>query len=155
MYSSLKLLNFVPPSKNFQLFWGYDHGKKSVSVSCDPKHKEILSDALGLSTSITSSMIEGHMVNLHVVVTRLINKRTYGVFDNMQKKFGLALCLMGKFLLCFGRPGIMDARAIGIVSQVKDGDNLASLILAENLLGLDSVFLGGESQQFLGSPLTL
>ena len=49
----------------------------------------------------------------------------------------------------------MDARAIGIVSQVKDGDNLASLILAENLLGLDSVFLGGESQQFLGSPLTL
>ena len=49
----------------------------------------------------------------------------------------------------------MDARAIGIVSQVKDGDNLASLILAETLLGLDSVFLGGESQNFFGSPLTL
>ena len=27
--------------------------------------------------------------------------------------------------------------------------------MAETLLGLDSVFLGGESQQFLGSPLTL
>ena len=49
----------------------------------------------------------------------------------------------------------MDARAIGIVSQVKDGDNPASLILAKTLLGLDSVFLGGESQRFLGSPLTL
>ena len=31
------------------------------------------------------------------------------------------------------------------MSQVKDGDNLASLILAETLLGLDSVLLGGKS----------
>ena len=49
----------------------------------------------------------------------------------------------------------MNARVIGIVSQVKDGDNPASLILAETFLGLDSVFIGGESQHFLGSPLTL
>ena len=62
---------------------------------------------------------------------------------------------MGEFLLCSGRPGFVDARAIGIVSQVKDGDNPASLILAKTLLGLDSVFLGGESQHFLGSPLNL
>ena len=41
------------------------------------------------------------------------------------------------------------------MSQVKDSDNPTSLILAETLLGLDSIFLGGESQQFLGSPLTL
>ena len=49
----------------------------------------------------------------------------------------------------------MDAQAISIVSQIKDGNNLASLILAETLLGLDSVFCGGESQNLLGSPLTL
>jgi len=49
----------------------------------------------------------------------------------------------------------VDARVIGIVSQVKDDDNPTSLILAETLLGLDSVFLGGESQNFLGSSLTL
>ena len=30
-----------------------------------------------------------------------------------------------------------------------------SLILAETLLGLDAVFHGGETQNFLGSPLTL
>ena len=41
------------------------------------------------------------------------------------------------------------------MSQVKDGDNPASLILAETLLGLDSVFLAGKLQNFLGSPLTL
>ena len=62
---------------------------------------------------------------------------------------------MGEFLLDFGRPSFVDARVIGIVSQVKDGDNPASLFLAETLLELDFVFLGGESQQFLGSPLTL
>ena len=62
---------------------------------------------------------------------------------------------MGEFSLCSGRLGFVDAQAIGIVSQVKDGDNPASLILAETLLGLDSIFLGGESQNFLGSPLTL
>ena len=62
---------------------------------------------------------------------------------------------MGVFLLCSGRPSFVDARAIGIVGQVRDGDNPTSLILAETLLGLDFVFLSGESQQFLESPLTL
>ena len=100
-------------------------------------------------------MVEGRMVNLHAIVSRLINKRTHGVSDNMHKNFGLALCFMGEFLLCFRRPGFLDARVIGIVSQVKDGDNHASLILAETFLGLDSLFIGGESQHFLWSPLTL
>ena len=49
----------------------------------------------------------------------------------------------------------MDARAISVVNQIKDGDNPISLILAETLLGLDVVFHGGETQIFLGSPLTL
>ena len=48
-------------------------------------------------------------------------------------------------MLCSGRHGFADARAIGVVSQIKDGDNPISLILAETLLGLDSVFHGGES----------
>ena len=134
---------------------GYDPSKKFVAVSCDPSHREILSDTLGLPTSITSSMIEGHMVYLLAILSRLINKHTHGVTDNMQKNFGLALCFVGEFFLCSGRLGFVDARAIGIVSQVKDGDNPASLILAKTLLGLDSVFLNGKSQYFLGSPLTL
>ena len=62
---------------------------------------------------------------------------------------------MGELLFHSGRPSFVDARAIGIVSQFRDGDNPTSLISAKTLLRLDSVFLGGESQQFLGSPLTL
>ena len=42
-----------------------------------------------------------------------------------------------------------------MVSQIKDGDNPVSLILVETLLGLDVVFHGGESQNFLRSSLTL
>ena len=49
----------------------------------------------------------------------------------------------------------MDAQAISVVNQIKDGDNPVSLVLAETLLGLDTVFHGGESQSFLRSPLTL
>ena len=93
-----------PKIEEFYAILGYDPSKKFVAVSCDPRHKESLFDDLGLPTSITDSMIEGHMVNL----------------------LGL------------------DA-----------GDNHVSLILAETLLGLDVVFHGGETQNFLGSPLTL
>ena len=92
-----------------------------MAVSCDPRHRESLSDALGLPTSITSSMVEGHMVNLHAIVSRLINKCTYGVTDNMQKNFGLALCFVVEFSLCSGRHSFVDARAISVVSQIKDG----------------------------------
>ena len=39
------------------------------------------------------------------------------------------------------------------MSQIKDGDNPVSLILAKTLLGMDFVFHGGKSQNFLGCPL--
>ena len=104
-----KTAELCPTIEGFSTILGYKHGKKSVAISCYPKHREILSDVLGLPTSITSNMIEGHMVNLRAVVMRLINKCTHGVFDNMQKNFGLALCFMGEFLLCSGRLGFVDA----------------------------------------------
>ena len=141
--------------EEFSAILGYNPNKKSVAVSCDPRHKESLSNALGLPASITDSMIEGHMVNLHAIISWLIDKRTYGVTDNMYKNFGLALCMVGKLLLFFGRCGFVDARTISVVNQIKDGDNPFSLILAETLLGLDAVFHDGETQNFLGSPLTL
>ena len=78
-----KTIELCTTIKEFSAILGYDPGKKSVAVPCDPRHREILSGALGLSTLITSSMIEGHMVNLHAIVSRLINKRTHGVTDNM------------------------------------------------------------------------
>ena len=46
----------------------------------------------------------------------------------------------------------MDAQAISVMNQMKDGDILVSLILVETLLGLDVVFHGGETQNFLWSP---
>ena len=78
-----KTAELYPTIDEFSTILGYDCSKKFVAVSCDPRHWESLSDALGLPTSITSSMVEGHMVNLHAIVSRLINKCTYGVIDNM------------------------------------------------------------------------
>ena len=131
--------------KEFSAILSYDPSRKSIAVSCDPRHKESLSDALGFPTSITDSMIEGHMVNLHAIISRLIDKRTYGVTDNMKKNFSLALCMVGKLLFCFGRHSFVDAQAISIVNQIRDGDNPDSLIWAETLLGLDVVFDSGET----------
>ena len=39
--------------EEFSTIMGYDPNKKSAVVSCDPRHKEILSNALGLPTSST------------------------------------------------------------------------------------------------------
>ena len=77
--------------EEFSAILGYDPGKKSIAVSCDPKHKESLFDALGLPTSITDSMIEGHMVNLHAIISWLIDKRTYGQYAK-KLQFGLMHC---------------------------------------------------------------
>ena len=62
--------------EDFFAILGYDPSKKSIAVSCDPRHKESLSDALSLPTSITDSMIEGHMMNLCAIISQLIDKRT-------------------------------------------------------------------------------
>ena len=98
-----KTAELCPIIEEFSAILGYDPGKKSVVVSCDPRHRESLSDALGLLTSITSSMVEGHMVNLCAILSRLINKRIYGVTDNMQKFFGLAYASWEN--LCFALEG--------------------------------------------------
>ena len=131
--------------EEFFTILGYDPSRKSIVVYCDPRNKESLSDALSLPTSITNSMIEGHMVNLCAIISRLIDKRTYGVTDNMQKNFDLAFCFVGEILLYSRRHGFVDAQAISVVNQIKDGDNPTSLILAETLLGLDAVIHGGET----------
>ena len=94
-------------------------------------------------------------MNLCTVLSRLINKHTHRVANNMQKNFGLALCFVGKFLLCSGRLDFLDARAISVVNQIKDGDNPVPLILAKTLLGLDFVFHDGESQNIRRSPFAL
>ena len=95
--------------EEFFAILGYDPGKKFVAVSCDPRHKESMFNALDLLTSIIDSMIEGHMVNLRAIISQMIDKRTYGVTDNMQKNFGLALCFVGELLHCSGRHSFMDA----------------------------------------------
>ena len=94
-----KTVELCPKIEEFSAILDYDPSKKSIVVSCDPKHREFLSDVVGLPISITSSMVEGHMVNLRAILSRLINKCTYKVTDNMQKNFGLTLCFVGKFLL--------------------------------------------------------
>ena len=81
-----KTIELCPTIEEFSTILGYDRSKNFVVISCDPKHRESLSDVLDLPTSITSSMVEGHMVNLCAIVSRLINKHTYGVTNNMQKK---------------------------------------------------------------------
>lgn len=78
-----KTIDLCPTIEDFSTILGYDPSKRSVAVSCDPRHRESLFDALGLPTYITSSMVEGHIVNLHAIVSRLINKHTYGVTNNM------------------------------------------------------------------------
>ena len=80
MCFGLILWNSVRQLKNFMLC---DPNKKFVAVFCDPRYKESLSDALVLPTSITDSIIEGHMVNLRAIISRLIEKRTYGVSNNI------------------------------------------------------------------------
>ena len=91
-----KIAELCPIIEEFSAILGYDPSKKFVAVSYDPRHGESLSNALGLPTSITSSMVEGHMVNLCAILSRLINKRTYAVTDNTHKFFWLGFILCGK-----------------------------------------------------------
>ena len=68
------IVELCPTIEEFSAILGYDLSKKSVAVSCDPRHKESLSNALGLLTSITDSMIKGHIVNLRTTISQLIGK---------------------------------------------------------------------------------
>ena len=92
----LNIAELYPTIEEFFAILGYDPSKKSIVISCDPWHKESLSNVLGLPTSIADSMIEGHMVNLHTIISQLIDKRTYGVTNNMQKKLWFGFMLYGR-----------------------------------------------------------
>ena len=101
-----KTAELCPTIEEFSTILGYDPNKKFVVVSYDPRHKESLSDALGFPTSITSSTVEGHMVNLCAIISRLVNKCTYGGIDNMQKNLACLYALWH---------GFTDARAMSVV----------------------------------------
>ena len=88
-----EIAELCPTIEEFSAILGYDPSKKSVAVSCDPRHRESLSDTLGRHTSITSS--KRHMVNLRAIVSRLINKHTYGV-TKYAENFWLGPMLYGR-----------------------------------------------------------
>ena len=79
-FSTVELCSTI---EEFYAILGYDPSKKPIAISYDPRHKESLFDDLDLPTFITDSMIKGHMVNFRAIISRLIDKRTYGVTDNM------------------------------------------------------------------------
>ena len=101
-----KIAELCPTIEEFSAILGYDPGRKSITVSCDPRHRESLSNVFSLPTSITSCMVEGHMVNLCAIISRLVNKCTYGGIDNMQKNLACLYALWH---------GFTDARAMSVV----------------------------------------
>ena len=48
-----KIVELCSTIEEFSTIMGYDPNKKSAIVSYDPRHREILSNALGLRTSST------------------------------------------------------------------------------------------------------
>ena len=53
-----KTAELCPTIEEFSTILGYDPSKKSVAVSCDPRHRESLFDVLSLPISITSCMVK-------------------------------------------------------------------------------------------------
>ena len=105
-------------------------------------YADILSRKLGLSNNAARSMMEGGVIN----IARLISQF---------RPEGFALCLGILAAFLFVRTdGQANSALVGVAMQIEERKDVAPMVLAETLIGLDRV-RAGQTNIFEGSALLL
>ena len=105
-------------------------------------YAEILSRKLGLSNNAARSMMEGGVIN----IARLISQF---------RPEGFALCLVILAAFLFVRTDYQaNSALVGVAMQIEERKDVAPMVLAETLIGLDRV-RAGQTNIFEGSALLL
>ncbi|KAH7839767.1 hypothetical protein Vadar_008555 [Vaccinium darrowii] len=102
----------------------------------------VLSSKLEISNNAAKSLIRGGFLN----IPRLIE----GFRSN---NFALCLCLLAAFLFVQS-DGQASSSLVGVAMQIEERKDVAPMVLAETLMGLDGVH-AGRTDVFEGSPLLL
>ncbi|KAH7864514.1 hypothetical protein Vadar_030429 [Vaccinium darrowii] len=102
----------------------------------------VLSSKLGISNNAAKSLIRGGFLN----IPRLIE-------GFRSDNFALCLCLLAAFLFVQS-DGQASSSLVGVVLQIEERKDVAPMVLAETLMGLDGVH-AGRTDVFEGSPLLL
>jgi hypothetical protein len=105
-------------------------------------YARILSQKLGLSNNAARSMIDGGVLN----ISRLISQF---------RPEGFALCLGILAAFLFVRTDCQaNSALVGVAMQIEERKDVAPMVLAETLIGLDRVH-AGQTNVFEGSALLL
>ena len=102
----------------------------------------VLCSKLEISNNAAKSMIRGGFLN----ISRLIE----GFRSN---DFAMCLCLLAAFLFVQS-DGQASSSLVGVAMQIEERKDVAPMVLAETLMGLDGVH-AGRTDVFEGSPLLL
>jgi hypothetical protein len=102
----------------------------------------VLSSKLGISNNAAKSMLQGGVINIPRIIAQF-----------PPEGFALCLCLLAAFLFVCS-DGQASSQLVGVAMQIEERKDVAPMVLAETLMGLDRV-RAGETNVFGGSALIL
>jgi hypothetical protein len=138
-------------------FQAYLQGVAS-SVIVVPPHRKSMSKLLTASLNITGGAAKSLLSGGQINIMRLLE--WYGPEGDIgdmarqaQRRFALVICVLAAYLLV-PHDGRVNPALVSIATQLGDRRNVVPMVLAETLMGLDSV-VTGQTNVFGGSPLLL
>ena len=102
----------------------------------------VLSAKLGISNKAAKSMLQGGIINIPRIIAQF-----------RPKGFALCLCLLAAFLFVQSDRQV-GSSLVGVAVQIEERKDVAPMVLAETLMGLDRVH-AGDTNVFEGSALLL
>lgn len=102
----------------------------------------VLSAKLGISNKAAKSMFQGGIINIPRIIAQF-----------HPEGFALCLCLLAAFLFVQS-DGQASSSLVGVAMQIEERKDVAPMVLAETLMGLDRVH-AGDTDVFEGSALLL
>ena len=143
-----------PTVEEFHAYLGSHDSAEPIIPMIRESMKNILKARLGVSGNAAEFLTRGNVINIVQLYERFSPPGNLTDFEHQGRRMmACCICLLAAFLLVpsIGQPSSL---LVGVAAQIEARKDVAPLVLAETLMGLDAVH-AGRTRVFGGSPLLL
>lgn len=143
-----------PTVEELHAYLGSHDSKEPIVPMIRESMKKILKTQLGLCSGVTDFLIQGSVIKiLHLFEIFSPTKDLTDFKHQGDRMIACFICLFPAFLLVHS-VGEPSSLLVGVAAQIESHKDVAPLVFAETLMGLDAVHVD-RTQTFGGSPLLL
>lgn len=145
---------FCPTIEEFGAYLGCASSHVFTIPMLRTNFPQILAATLGVGIIRARFLVQDGALNIRQLVETYIPRAgEAGMVRPPEFYFAFCLCILAAFVFV-PADGRVSPHVVGVATQLRERKNIAPMVLAETILGLDMV-RRGDTREFAGCPLVL